>query len=277
MGQIPADDWRRKPAWFFAINVTSMTLLLVAVLAYSRDPAPSRLYWSFSFQSVVPLWVPWAGALGGAMISLVGIVKHTTDWDPGYWLWHLARPLLGGVSGTIGVLIVVLVIKSVVSSPAAAPAGAAPATTQVGYDAPGIAILAVMAFVIGFREETFRHLIERVADVILGPGQSTAAAVVAFVPQAVELATTGTAPVSAVVHLFNGSLDTLALAAESLRVEPVASGFSVELASADPLGPNDSRAVTITWTPTGAGTATAVLKALIGGRTAEVQLRGSSS
>jgi hypothetical protein len=161
MGQIPAEDWRRKPAWFFAINVTSMTLLLVAVLAYSRDPAPSPLYWSFSFQSVVPLWVPWAGALGGATISLVGIVKHTTDWDPGYWLWHLARPLLGGVSGTIGVLIVVLVIKSVVSSPAATTPGAAPATTQVAYDGPGIAILAVMAFVIGFREETFRHLIER--------------------------------------------------------------------------------------------------------------------
>lgn len=281
MGQIPATDWRRKPAWFFAINVTSMTLLLVAVLAYSRNPEPSRLYWSFSFQSVVPLWVPWAGALGGATISLVGIVKHTTDWDPDYWLWHLARPLLGGVSGTIGVLIVVLVIKSVVSTPAAAPAGgapagAAPATTQVGYDGPGIAILAVMAFVIGFREETFRHLIERVADVILGPGQGTAANVVAFVPRSVDLVTTGTTPVSFVAHLFNGSADTLALTATSLSVEPRGAAFSAELASEDPLGPHDSRAVTITWTPTGKGTSTAVLTCQLGGRTAEVMLRGVS-
>jgi hypothetical protein len=277
MGEIPAGDWRRKPALFFAINVTSMTLLLIAVLIYSKDPEPSRLYWTFSFQSVVPLWVPWAGALGGATISLVGIVKHATDWDPGYWLWHLARPLLGGVSGTIGVLIVVLVIKSVVASPVAAPPGAAPATAQVAYDGPGIAILAVMAFVIGFREETFRHLIERVADVILGPGQSTAADVVAFVPRSLELVTTGATPASAVVHLFNGSSDPATITAASLSIEPAGTGFAAVLASEDPVSAGDSRTVTVTWAPAGPSTASAVLKARLGGHTAEVQLRGVST
>jgi type 1 fimbria pilin len=93
----------------------------------------------------------------------------------------------------------------------------------------------------------------------------------------VDLATTGTTAVTSVVHLFNGSPDTLSLTAASLVVEPAASGFAVELASEDPLGPNESRVVTITWTPTVTGTATAVLKARLGGRTAEVQLKGSSS
>jgi hypothetical protein len=276
MAPIPTDDWRRRPGIFFAVNVISMAALLVAVLIYSKNPEPSSLYWSFSFQSVVPLWVPWAGALGGATISLVGIVKHAQDWDPDYYLWHLARPLLGGVSGTIGVLIVVLLIKSVTASPTA-PANGDAAAAPVAYDGPGIAILAVIAFVIGFREETFRHLIERVADVILGPGAAAAPDIVAFVPRSLELATTGTTPVSAVVHLFNGSKDALGVAAGSLVIEPAGAGFVAELDSEGAIPPGDALTVTVTWTPAGPGTATGKLTARLGGYAAEVQLRGVST
>src|SRR6476661_8101829 len=265
MTTIPKDDWRRRPGIFFAVNVVSMSALLVAVLVYSSKPGPSRLYWSFSFQSVVPLWVPWAGALGGATISLVGIVKHASDWDPDYYLWHLARPLLGGVCGTIGVLTVVLLIKSVTASPATPASGGSSAAVPVAYDGPGIAILAVIAFVIGFREETFRHLIERVADVILGPGTATTKDIVAFVPRSLDLATTGTTPVGGTVHLFNGSKDALGVAAGSLVVEPSTAGFVAELATEGAIAPGDAVSVTVTWTPPGPGTATATLSAHLGG------------
>ncbi|NYG05780.1 hypothetical protein BJ986_000267 [Phycicoccus badiiscoriae] len=277
MATIPQDDWRRRPGIFFAVNVISMSLLLVAVLVYSSNPGPTRLYWSFSFQSVVPLWVPWAGALGGATISLVGIVKHAHDWDPDYYLWHIARPLLGGVCGTIGVLIVVLLIKSVTASPATPPSGGSAAAVPVAYDGPGIAILAVIAFVIGFREETFRHLIERVADVILGPGSATAKDIVAFVPRSLDLVTTGTTPVSSTVHLFNGSKDALGIAAASLVVEPSTAGFVAELQNEGAVAPGDAASVTITWTPTGPGTVTAKLTAQLGGYAADLQLRGVST
>jgi hypothetical protein len=277
MATIPQDDWRRRPGIFFAVNVISMAALLVAVLVYSRDPEPSKLYWSFSFQSVVPLWVPWAGALGGATISLVGIVKHAQNWDPDYYLWHLARPLLGGVCGTIGVLIVVLLIKSVTASPTTPASGGAAAAVPVAYDGPGIAILAVIAFVIGFREETFRHLIERVADVILGPGTATTTDIVAFVPRSLDLTTTGTTPVSSTVHLFNGSKDALGVAAGSLVVEPSTAGFVAVLATEGTIAQGDAVTVIVTWTPAGPGTATAKLTAQLGGYAADVQLRGIST
>jgi hypothetical protein len=100
------------------------------------------------FLTVIPYWVPWAGALGGISISLVGVARYAGDrWDANrYGYWHLARPFLGGVFGTFAVLIVVLVLKTVT-----------PQTiidTSVPYTPQGVAVLCVFAYVVGFREET---------------------------------------------------------------------------------------------------------------------------
>jgi hypothetical protein len=139
-------------------------------------------------------------------------------------------------------------------------------------------VLAVLAFVIGYREETFRTLIRRVADVILGPGEAGTTAVVAFVPAALSLTTTGTDQVEGMVHLFNGSSDTYALGASALTIEPGDQGFTASLQSEDPLAGNEARGITIAWTPKAEGDRpTAVLTATLGGRTARVQLRGTST
>src|SRR6478752_6970670 len=159
-GPAVSTTWKQKPGFFFFTTCLTMGVLLLAALYFTATP-PSRYHYTFSFTSVLPLWVPWAGALGGCTISLVGIVRHGRHWDPSYAYWHLARPLLGGVSGTIGVLIVVLVLKSVAATPPAT--AGAPAVQDVTYDRAGVAVLAVLAFVIGYREETFRTLIRRVA------------------------------------------------------------------------------------------------------------------
>jgi hypothetical protein len=43
----------------------------------------------------VAVGVPWFGALGAVLISLTGVFEHEHDWDPGYWPWHVSRPLIG--------------------------------------------------------------------------------------------------------------------------------------------------------------------------------------
>jgi hypothetical protein len=101
----------------------------------------------------VPLAVPWWGALGGIMISLSAIFKHPRDWDDDFNRWHVTRPVLGAAMGTIGFLILFVVLRST---------GADVPRTATTYD--------VVAFLIGYREEIFRTLLKRAADVLLSTG-----------------------------------------------------------------------------------------------------------
>lgn len=130
---------------------------------------------------VMPLIVPWAGALGGLSISIAGVSRNFVKWGPGVdadqpakdhpgfeqrleWnVWHLTRPMVGAIFGTFAALAVVFVL------------GTIGVTNQGSVDVTptGAATLAAVAFVIGYRERTFRQLIERVVDTIFGPGSGS--------------------------------------------------------------------------------------------------------
>ena len=119
------------------LMLASLGLLLWLTSAPGRAP-------SFSFDKVVPLWVPFGGWLGGITISIVGVATHTHDWNrQKYAYWHLARPLLGMLTGTVAVLIVLFVIKGVTDSPI--PAG------DETYEPSGIAVLFVIAYIFALR------------------------------------------------------------------------------------------------------------------------------
>lgn len=113
----------------------------------------------------VPVAVPWFGALGAVLISLTGIFEHEHDWDPGLWPWHLARPLIGVALGVVSVLILQAGILAVGSAPQPEP-----------KDIPKNLLYYLVAFLVGYREETFRELIKRLVDVILAPGGAGAGA-----------------------------------------------------------------------------------------------------
>ncbi len=51
--------------------------LTVTVLYIAQLKTPPTYSWTYSFQDVLPMWVPWAGALGGSFVSLVGVTAHT--------------------------------------------------------------------------------------------------------------------------------------------------------------------------------------------------------
>jgi hypothetical protein len=110
----------------------------------------------------IPTGVPWFGALGAVMISLWGVTEHRNDWDARWKYWHWSRAFVGASLAVITVLILKAGILAV-GSTATEPQGTA--RNLLYY---------VIAFVVGYREETFRELVKKVADVILGPGSAPA-------------------------------------------------------------------------------------------------------
>jgi hypothetical protein len=112
----------------------------------------------------VPLAVVWFGALGAVLISLTGIVEHAHDWDESFALWHLSRPLVGASLAVVGVLSHPAGVLATGSTP---NSGAAQVPKNLLYY--------LVAFLVGYREETFRELIKRLVDLIFAPASTVAA------------------------------------------------------------------------------------------------------
>lgn len=255
-----------KPMRFFVIDLILVALLMLGALAFATGAIPQLGPRRPAFLVIVPYWVPWAGVLGGVCISLVGVSGHAGAWDANtFALWHLARPLLGGIFGTVSVLIVILFLKNVTVVD-----DKTPLTPQ------GTAVLTVIAFVVGFREETFRTLVRRVVDVLLGPGNADAVSVVAFVPAVLDFGTpteAGLPSQERTVHLFNGSPDTLHITAASIVCEDPSLTVG-DVADTD-LKPASSLALTVKWAPTATGPLSSFVSVSAASRTVRLQVIGN--
>ena len=133
----------------FFIETCYLIALGVVFIAWQtsatfRGALPSSL-------GALPLGVPWFGAVGATLISLTGIFKHSHDWEPGYELWHVARPLAGAFLGSLGSLLFLVIVNSATVGP----------THKSSTD------FYVVAFLVGYREATFRSLIQRATDLLL--------------------------------------------------------------------------------------------------------------
>ena len=205
------------PTFFFVLALVYLVVLLL--LAVGREAG----IWFLDelhdpIAGVLPLGVPWFGALGAVTLSLYGVFDHNDHWDPKWNYWYIARPLVGIILAIIAYFIFITLINSTGLTPRTsatttststttsttlestttvipttsatrtapptsnlAPAGQPGETTlpptsipgQTGGTAAGPSTLLlyyVLAFIVGFREDTFRSLIKRAADVLLGPG-----------------------------------------------------------------------------------------------------------
>lgn len=112
---------------------------------------------------LVPLSIPWFGAIGAIMISLQAVFERREDWDSAYNYWHLARPLIGATLGIMSYLILSVIVTL---------AGSTPPDTSAAPTIANMNIFHVLAFIVGYREETFRDLLKRVTDLILRPDNS---------------------------------------------------------------------------------------------------------
>jgi len=146
--------------WIFGIQMIYLFGLGLFVILYRADRIinPGR-----DFFGPVPFLVPWFGAVGAVVLSLSGVFEHRKDWDKEYCYWYWARPFVGAVTSTVSVLIFQSGILAVGGE---LPNEARTATKNLLYY--------LFAFIAGYRENVFRDLIRRVADVILTPGQQAA-------------------------------------------------------------------------------------------------------
>jgi len=189
----------------FGVQIVYLTILATLAIIYFVDrnmlDLPPTL-------GPVPEPVPWFGALGAVLISLVGITEHMHDWDPAYRFWHWSRPLLGASFGTISVLIFQAGILAVGTQPAINGGG-------VSKDL----LYYLIAFVVGYREETFRELIKRLTDVIFSPGQDGGTVVVnSMAPQ------TGPASGGTTIMLLGSGFDST----DAVRFGSVQATFHID-------------------------------------------------
>lgn len=123
----------------------------------------------------LPTGVLWFGALGAVLISLAAVFDFPGKaWDPHWELWHYTRPLIGATFAAISVLIFQAGIVSIGSDPT--PGGAK--TSSIPKDLAYY----LVAFLVGYRETTFRELIKRLGDIVLKPGDTPGAAITAVIP-----------------------------------------------------------------------------------------------
>jgi hypothetical protein len=163
--------WGGSQGTVFGVQVIYLTILAALAIAYFSDRSLIGLPDSLG---PISLAVPWFGALGAVLISVVGLTQHRHDWDPTYRFWHWSRPLLGASFGSISVLVFQAGILAVGSTPTAPP-----------QNIPRNLLYYVIAFVVGYREETFRELIKRLTDIIFSPGPTPGAglAISSMAPQ----------------------------------------------------------------------------------------------
>lgn len=142
--------------WFVALAVLLWLAVLIAIVPLYHDIA--AIHTSVPLQAgPVPLGIAWWGALGGVTVSLVGIGAHWKTWDDSYTWWHILRPIVGAIVGSVSYLIFITVIRSTGTTP-----------TVTGVDSRVVFFL--VAFITGYQEETFRSLISRATQVLMGPG-----------------------------------------------------------------------------------------------------------
>ncbi len=132
-------------------------VLILVVLFYHHNSSMQRFIPDPA--GPIPLGVVWWGALGGVTISLTGVFRHPRDWDDAYNTWHIARPALGAVMGTVGYLIFVVVIQAV-----------GQASTETGRGSP---IFYLVAFLLGYREQVFRDMLRRAVDALIASSRGT--------------------------------------------------------------------------------------------------------
>jgi hypothetical protein len=153
-GDVRFRAWAVSRGGVFAVELVYISALwLLALLYFVHVIHPRHTIGN------MPTEVPWFGALGAVLISLVGVFEHPLDWDTRTAEWHWARPIVGASFGVVSVLILQAGILSVGADP----------------HNPGksLALYYIVGFVVGYREETFRELIKRLVDVLLNPGPAT--------------------------------------------------------------------------------------------------------
>jgi hypothetical protein len=149
--------------WVIALGVIGLQYPHVAVRWFGDHNYIFKYHVPRTF-GPIPGSVPWFAAAGGLLISLQGIFTYNRAWDRSYDYWHYLRPVAGALVGSVAALLVLVLISTANASNNTSLAAAASNSQSTRI------LLASVAVLVGYREATFRSLISRVVDVVIGPG-----------------------------------------------------------------------------------------------------------
>ncbi|MFC7240945.1 hypothetical protein ACFQO7_00500 [Catellatospora aurea] len=155
-----AGEKRRReltPRGLSAISMGYLMLLLMLVWGYFK-------FHDYLLNSKAPLiydprhmlYIAWYGALGGVMANFTGLLRHREKWNPAWNLWYAARPWTSSIVGVIGYLIYISIVQASLSFD--------------DENNPPRVLGYVIAFAIGYREDLFRDLLQRVFELIASAG-----------------------------------------------------------------------------------------------------------
>jgi hypothetical protein len=147
----PEDPCVKVPGYIYTASIAWIIALIAAFVLFER--------WDWFADAVqfklgqLPFEAIWFGALGGLLVSLQGIFDYNRKWRDSYNYWHIIRPVLGAIMGTLGCLIFIVLTEAATKEPSP--------VKPVFYD--------VIALAIGYREASFRALLKRLLDTIILP------------------------------------------------------------------------------------------------------------
>jgi hypothetical protein len=159
---------RISPTLVSIVSGLYLILLLVSIVLYNNNVLDVQERLPPTVANALPLAVPWFGAVGGVVLSLQGVFDHNKDWDNSYGLWHLFRPLFGATLAIVAYFIFITFVRTTGAEPITPGEAPASDTNPFTYY--------ILAFLVGYREETFRNLVKKASDTIFGPGDTEAPA-----------------------------------------------------------------------------------------------------
>jgi hypothetical protein len=143
---------RAEPiAWrLLSIEIAYLLVLLFFGYAIHRWP----VYWLWAGLIGLNSGTAWFGALGGVAIALLGIYSHVQakDFDAGYELWYICKPLTGAMFGWFVCLVFRVGIVSVQG----------PGSPQIQNPL----LLYAIAFLAGYSERFTTKIIDRLMQVL---------------------------------------------------------------------------------------------------------------
>lgn len=242
---------RRKgwtPGSFLALDVLYVAILVILLVG-------RQAHWLWldrihnPIGGIIPLAVPWFGALGAVTISIYGVVDHSSEWQAKWNLWHVIRPVVGAILGTVAYLIFVGLIQATGTTPSAVGSGTS--VELITY--------LIIAFVVGFREQTFRSLIQKVVDTLLSPGDTQKAPTVSISPSPIDFGSlptgqTGTSVVT-VANTGSAALVIQGMSANPPGVVIAGTGFAVsnDAVAGATINPGSSALLTVSFSPAATG------------------------
>ena len=129
--------------WLAYIYVKNLPGLWLVTLPPGATPPAETPFVEIALRAI------WFGALGGIVISLKGVYDHCCgrgEWDDCFNLWHFGRPISGGLTGLITLVLLL-------------------ATNPKGT--PSEPVVFAIAFIFGTQERRFFNFLSEVAALVV--------------------------------------------------------------------------------------------------------------